>query len=168
MEINKDKLARLKARARAAGRTTISAAKDVKGSAIAVGGGVAAYQAAEKLLSKVDAINDRWWAKGAIMMLAGHIVRRKNQALGLSMIGAGSAMLNKAYDDHKAADSKTTTATVSSDASGPRISTRGSLPEARAAALLTARDIFRPQVQAIAAAAQSPRHARAQHEALNY
>lgn len=146
MRISTEKLEALKKRARGGYKRGAAIANNAKPSAVAAVAGAIAAEAARYGEEKVDALKEHWWASGAVVMVAGHFVRRKSQAAGLGLVGAGAALLARGYRENEAAEAKTTTpAPVAKPLTAAEA---GAFGMNRAAALLAARNVYRPQVQA--------------------
>ena len=60
----------------------------LKHSAIAAGVGAAAQYGVTYLQENVDYVKQNWWASPAVLAIGGHLLKMKNQAAGLGLLGA--------------------------------------------------------------------------------
>lgn len=74
-----------KSRARAVGRFI---ARGGKTSAVAAVTGVASEFVGRFASEKVEMLRDEWYVLPAVMAASGHFLRRKNEAIGLALLGA--------------------------------------------------------------------------------
>ena len=94
-EVSQKKIDRMKALAK---RGAMHIAAGGKGTVMMGAAGAAALAGADAIAPKVPFIKDQWYGKGAVMLAAGHFVRRKNAAFGAAICGAAGAELYRAYE----------------------------------------------------------------------
>lgn len=86
------------ARAHAAGRR---AAHGMKEPAIAAGGGIAASIVDRKFMVENETLAEHWWARGALLAVAGYLVRKQfpgwGTPAGFGLLGVAGYVLSEAY-----------------------------------------------------------------------
>lgn len=89
-----------KGRARAAGRFI---AKGGKTTGIAALTGVASHFVMKWAAGSSETLREHWAIVPAVMIGGGHFIRRKSEAAGLALVGAGAALGAMVWDARKAA-----------------------------------------------------------------
>lgn len=107
-------MSRIKNLARRAGA---SAARGLKGTGMTGGTGAAGYFAHKFANQKIQALNKSPFITPALLVVAGHFLKRKSSELGNGLIGAGGYALGMAIDVYRlnqqaAANQKETSAVV--------------------------------------------------------